>query len=87
LLTGESQYFPGPLPADVKTLMDQARTETDPAARTKVLQDLAAAVHENELLGVISTALRPAAALPSVVNFQGLTHVIAELRGTGLAAW
>jgi len=86
LLTGESQYFPGPLPDDVATLIDQARTETDPAARTKVLQDLAAAVHENELLGLISTALRPAAALPSVVNFQGLTHVIAELRGTGLAA-
>ena len=42
-------------------------------------------MQEHELIGVISSARRPAAALPNVVNFHGLTHVISELRGTGIA--
>ena len=85
LLASESLYFPATLPDEVSAVIEQVRTEFDPDARNQQLQDLAAAVQEHELIGVISSARRPAAALPNVVNFHGLTHVIAELRGTGIA--
>ncbi len=86
-LTPGGPFNPGAeVPAEVASLMSDARTVTDPGERTAVLESLAAAVDEEQLLVILSHPQRPTAARPEVVHFNGNVHSIPDLRGTGIAA-